>query len=74
MTVTITSSPSRRKACENDAATRLRLSVVPRVKTISAVERTLRNERTRSRAASCNAVASCESVWMPRCTLALQVV
>ena len=52
MVETITSSPSFMNSSENDDTTRLRASVVPRVKTTSAVERALMNWRTVSRAAS----------------------
>ena len=60
ITDTITSSPSAMNASQNDAATRLMLSVVPRVKIISSVFGALMNWRTVSRAASCRSVARCE--------------
>ncbi len=67
----MTSSPSFIKAWPKHEATRLMLSVVPRVKTISLVERALRKRRTVSRDASCSSVACCERKCTPRCTLAL---
>ena len=60
MAVSITSSPGCMKASQNDDATRLMLSVVPRVNTISDVLPALMNVRTASRAASCRSVACCE--------------
>ena len=69
--LTMTSSPSSMQPSTKDEATRFRLSVVPRVKTISLVERALTNFLTVSRAASWRSVACCESQWTPRWTLAL---
>ena len=66
----MTSSPLRMKASPKQEATRLMLSVVPRVNTISAGERAFRKRRTVSRAASCSSVACCERKCTPRCTLA----
>ena len=54
---TITSSPSFMNSSENEEATRLSPSVVPRVKTISVVDFALINFLTVSRAPSCNSVA-----------------
>ena len=71
MTETMTSSPSVMQASAKDDATRLRPSVVPRVKTISEVERALMKRRTVSRAASWSSVACWESQCTPRCTLEL---
>ena len=58
------------KASPKQEATRLMLSVVPRVKTISDALRAFRKRRTVSRAASCSSVACCERKCTPRCTLA----
>ena len=60
MTLTITSSPSRIMASQKELTTRLMLSVVPRVKTISSVLPALTNCLTVSRAASCRSVACCD--------------
>ena len=66
----MTSSPSFMQACPKHDATRLMLSVVPRVKTISPVLRAFRKRRTVSLDASCSSVACCERKCTPRCTLA----
>ena len=68
---TINSSPSFIWLSAKVDATRLMLSVVPRVKTISEMLRALINLRTVSREASCKLVACCERKCTPRCTFAL---
>ena len=68
---TMTSSPACICDRQKVAARRLMLSVVPRVKMISLVERALMNLRTVSRLASCSSVACWERKCTPRCTLAL---
>ena len=71
ITEMITSSSSSISDWQKVVASRLMLSVVPRVKTISAVLRALINLRTVSRLASCNSVACWDRKCTPRCTLAL---
>ena len=60
ITLTSTSSPSLRNASPKEKATRLRLSVVPRVKIISASLRALIKCCTLPRACSWSSVACCE--------------
>ena len=62
---TITSSPAFIKPSTNEEATRLMLSVVPRVKIISLVDLALINFRNVSRALSCNSVACCDNQCTP---------
>ena len=71
MTETMTSSPACICDWQKVAASRLMLSVVPRVKTISFVERAPMKRRTVSRLASCSSVACWDRKCTPRCTLAL---
>ncbi len=73
MAVRITLSPGRRSSPYDDA-TRLMASVVPRVNIISSVDAAPMNRLAASLAASIAAVASWESVWTPRCTLARKFV
>ena len=70
ITERITSSPSCINSSPKLETSRLILSVVPRVKTISFVLRALMKRLTVSREASCSSVACCDRKCTPRCTLA----